>query len=359
MRYGKFEYDLFQGVTIKKYHGEAMSLTIPSKINGSPVKRIGNRAFSGSKYLAEVTIPNSVNFIGEEAFSNCRSLRRIIIPDSVNEQISIGKGAFAGCDQLTDVYLPKSWTNVANIEGSNRKIHHYSFPSSIFSQFDFLTNTEILQRVEQIEKILNRVNYLIRLPGISNSLRNLAYQTARFFRLKNCSQKLNDSVEKIFNEIETEYNRQDEISKRSVFPPNLSEKLDRIKDLSAGCSAFLDLIKQIRRLTITNYPSDLNDSLEKTLAEFEEECLRYQEKKSVINLNLLVEKVSGKKIPNAAQYIQKFANAVAEAEERIKTNIENLEREKIAIQKRQDDQNRENESRIQDKINVLQATENA
>lgn len=356
MRYGKFEYDLFQGVTIKKYHGEAMSLNIPSKINGSPVKRIGNRAFSGSKYLAEVTIPNSVNFIGEEAFSNCRSLRRIIIPDSVN---SIGKGAFSGCDKLTDVYLPKSWTNVANIEGGNRKIHHYSFPSSIFSQFDFLTNTEILQRVEQIEKILNRVNYLIRLPSISNSLRNLAYQTDRFFRLKNCSQKLNDFVEKIFNEIETEYNRQDEISKRSVFPPNLSEKLDRIKDLSAGCSAFLDLIKQIRRLTITNYPSDLNDSLEKTLAEFEKECLRYKEKKSVINLNLLVEKVSGKKIPNAAQYIQKFTNAVAEAEERIKTNIENLEREKIAIQKRQDDQNRENESRIQDKINVLQATENA
>ena len=76
-------------------------LDIPATIEGLPVRRIGNRAFQGSR-LASVTIPEGVVLIEEAAFQ--RSLiEEITLPSSLER---IQGFAFENCDSLLQVDLP-------------------------------------------------------------------------------------------------------------------------------------------------------------------------------------------------------------------------------------------------------------
>ncbi len=99
------------------------------------VTSIGGRAFSDSRSLKSVTIPESVTSIGASAFCGCKNLVSIIIPSSVTgiasevfrdcsnlTSVSIGDGvksigdhAFEGCYNLLSVTIPNS---VVSIEGN-------------------------------------------------------------------------------------------------------------------------------------------------------------------------------------------------------------------------------------------------
>ncbi len=56
---------------------------------------IGDNAFEGCFRLEKVFFPDNLKSIGQRAFFGCKSLEKIILPDNV----SIGKDAFAGCNQ--------------------------------------------------------------------------------------------------------------------------------------------------------------------------------------------------------------------------------------------------------------------
>ena len=134
--WGDYEYSVNNGeVTITGYTGTATSVTLPSSIDGMPVKAIGKwggglfwsppappnwnvitsvtipygvttiiaNAFSGCLNLTSVVIPNSVTTIEAQVFSGCSSLPSIVIPDSV---MSIGLNTFLDCDKLTSVTMP-------------------------------------------------------------------------------------------------------------------------------------------------------------------------------------------------------------------------------------------------------------
>jgi outer membrane murein-binding lipoprotein Lpp len=90
----KFKYTEKNGVlTITGYNGSDASLTLPSHIDGTAVKFVGDDAFKQSK-LEKVVISDGIESIGWFAFSGCNSLCEITIPPSVT---SIGHGAFDGC----------------------------------------------------------------------------------------------------------------------------------------------------------------------------------------------------------------------------------------------------------------------
>ena len=80
------------------------NFTIPSRIDGFPVTRIGDEAFSDCSGLTSVTIPDSVKSIEAGAFSRCSGLTSVALPAGVK---SIGEGAFRGCCELTSVSMPK------------------------------------------------------------------------------------------------------------------------------------------------------------------------------------------------------------------------------------------------------------
>lgn len=86
----KFFFDETTG-TITGYDGIDTVVVIPSKINGTTVKTIGNTAFQNSA-VTSVTIPASVT--------------------------EIGSNAFAGCTNLTSVHYAGDWSNLTIQSGN-------------------------------------------------------------------------------------------------------------------------------------------------------------------------------------------------------------------------------------------------
>ncbi|MBR5451994.1 MAG: leucine-rich repeat protein [Clostridia bacterium] len=66
---------------------------------------IGRSAFSGCNNITEVTIPYGITIIDVAAFSGCSSLKKVNIPNGVLE---ISWGAFAGCSKLENINFPDS-----------------------------------------------------------------------------------------------------------------------------------------------------------------------------------------------------------------------------------------------------------
>ena len=75
------------------------------------VMSIGKYAFSGCTDLTNITIPGSVMSIGDYAFRGCTDLMSITVPDSV---MKIGKGAFFNCTGLTSITIPNHIENIGD-----------------------------------------------------------------------------------------------------------------------------------------------------------------------------------------------------------------------------------------------------
>ena len=84
---------------------------IPGTIEGYPVTKIADDAFSGYKDLKSISIPDSVTEIGNDAFSDCESLESVVIPNGVTK---IEDRAFMGCRKLKNISIPGSVTEIAN-----------------------------------------------------------------------------------------------------------------------------------------------------------------------------------------------------------------------------------------------------
>ena len=99
------------GIIITGYQGSIDGeVTIPETLEGLPVVRIEDGAFSGCNNATKFTIEAELTSIGANAFFNCDKLANIIIPSTVK---TIGAGAFSGCRSLTSIEIPDG---IARIE---------------------------------------------------------------------------------------------------------------------------------------------------------------------------------------------------------------------------------------------------
>ena len=119
--------------------------TIPSEIEGLPVKRIENPAFRDQN-MTSVVIPDTVTSIGEYAFWSCNFLEKVTLSSSLAE---IGQGAFSDIS-LKDVELPDSLVSIGENAFKNTALTSVTIPKNLtsigdgaFSYNEGLTKIEV------------------------------------------------------------------------------------------------------------------------------------------------------------------------------------------------------------------------
>jgi hypothetical protein len=129
---GDFAYSIANdGVTITKYTGKDTEVIFPAKIKGHPVVAIGagrdrpvlggseeegEPGGDGQKPIVEkVIVPEGVSAINMHAFANCDALLTVSLPKSLK---SIGMGAFFPCRKLKSISIP---SGVSRIEDATFK----------------------------------------------------------------------------------------------------------------------------------------------------------------------------------------------------------------------------------------------
>jgi len=141
-------------------------LMLPSQINGLPVQRIGSRAFYKGGFetvsvpdsvhaigafafgectnLICITLPDKVEKVEDFSFLNCVRLERVVLNDAVED---IGKMAFAGCERLVKINFPQRLNHISDGAFIQTKLTHVEAPLSLtevgvgaFAQCDQLTN---------------------------------------------------------------------------------------------------------------------------------------------------------------------------------------------------------------------------
>lgn len=91
LTYGDYSYEIQNNeIVITGYNGTSTQLTIPAKIDGKSVAKIGDNSFKNNETIISVTISEGIEDIGESAFENCTSLATISLPSTVTH---IGKNA--------------------------------------------------------------------------------------------------------------------------------------------------------------------------------------------------------------------------------------------------------------------------
>ncbi len=97
-------------VCLDKYYGSETELSIPSEINGVPVKELGDYTFYENKMLTKVTIPATLTDFGEFSFFGCSSIEEFIV-DEENEIYKTIDGAVIGVDNQLYVCYPPAKTD--------------------------------------------------------------------------------------------------------------------------------------------------------------------------------------------------------------------------------------------------------
>ena len=86
-------------------------LSLTNIVIGSTVESLPDRAFSGYKYLENVTFENGLLVLPNECFKNCTGLKSITLPDSM---MSVGKSAFENCYNIKSVTFSENLNTIAD-----------------------------------------------------------------------------------------------------------------------------------------------------------------------------------------------------------------------------------------------------
>lgn len=106
-------FPIFRTGVTQEFSGD---LEIPAYIDGLPVRKIHQGAFSCCLNLKSISIPSTVREIGDFAFAECLSLTNVLFASGVSR---VGDSAFSNCVSLTKVHFPKtlSWLGRGSFQG--------------------------------------------------------------------------------------------------------------------------------------------------------------------------------------------------------------------------------------------------
>ena len=96
---------------IRKYTGKETDVTVPEKLDGYTVTRIGNQAFARNRKIKSVTLPKRVTKIGKKAFIFCDKLKEVNLSDNIH---TIESEAFDECYRLENITLPSKLKKIGS-----------------------------------------------------------------------------------------------------------------------------------------------------------------------------------------------------------------------------------------------------
>ena len=78
-------YELEDKGTLISYSGNAADVTVPSEVNGEPVRALGDALYYGHEEIASLTIPEGVISIDIGATSGMKGLKEVSLPERLCE----------------------------------------------------------------------------------------------------------------------------------------------------------------------------------------------------------------------------------------------------------------------------------
>lgn len=156
----KYAEKLDNSLIIVKYLGSSSTVSVPNLINEKIVKNIHSYCFSSKDKIQSITIPNSVISIGSGAFSGCNGLTKVNITDLAawfkitfdNEYanpLNYAHHLYLNNTELTEITIPNSITKINNYAlcGAS-SITLITIPSSVTSIGDYaFSNCSAMQRI--------------------------------------------------------------------------------------------------------------------------------------------------------------------------------------------------------------------
>ena len=128
-------------------------LTIPSEINGLPVREIDDNAFNSEHSICAVTLPDTVTRIGKNAFARCYSLTSIQLSSALRQ---IESDAFNGT-KLESVEIPEGVTRIGDRAFQSTNLQSIVIPDSVtelgkgvFMNCDHLASAKLPDGLEKI-----------------------------------------------------------------------------------------------------------------------------------------------------------------------------------------------------------------
>lgn len=154
---------------------QASTITLPDKLGGVTITAIADELFKDNKSVKSVTFPSGSSYesVGKYAFSGCTNLTEIKFINGIN---SIGEGAFSGCTALKNIQLPTAITEISkNMFAGCTSLQYATLYDSITAIGDgaykdcvALTSVRVRENVSSIGKEAFSGCSSIRSIGIDN-----------------------------------------------------------------------------------------------------------------------------------------------------------------------------------------------
>ncbi|MCR5685777.1 MAG: leucine-rich repeat domain-containing protein [Lachnospiraceae bacterium] len=152
---GDWEYEVDGNkATITKYNGDKDTVTVPSKLGGKAVVKIGRYAFEKNKSIETVKIPKGITEIGRSAFSDCINLTKVVFAKKIKLK-KIEDSAFSSCYSLTTIKIPSTVTEIgSSVFSYCKSLKSMTFPAKATTLGDSMFyNCENLESVTVKGKI--------------------------------------------------------------------------------------------------------------------------------------------------------------------------------------------------------------
>ncbi len=122
---------------LNSYGQNESEIVIPEIIDGIPITKIGDFAFSSFSSITKITIPTTITHIGYAAFYECYGLETVIIGNNLFDiekaNTVIGECAFLACHQLKNITLGNNVKSIGNRAFSSPVLENIIIPNSVVS----------------------------------------------------------------------------------------------------------------------------------------------------------------------------------------------------------------------------------